>query len=184
MKIRWIQVLILACLIIGINQEIASADATPQYFLAQTADLQFTTDSVFVSVEQGGNNTAIIQVHNYGGSAGSANITFAGTEPDGITVELSTTSIVDLSGGSYQNVTATISAAAGLFPLGPRRLDLSLVNGTTELDSMYLEMNVVAPPGTTTTTFSILGIPLDFLVLSIIATVFVIGLVLVVKRRH
>jgi hypothetical protein len=183
-KIRWIQVLILICLIIGVNQEIASAEAAPQYFLAQTADLQFTSDAVFVTVEQGGSNTATIQVHNYGGSAGSANITFAGTEPDGITVELSTTSIMDLSGGSYQNITATISATADLWPLGPRRLDLSLNNGTVEFDSVYLEMDVVAPPGTTTTGFNILGIPFDFLLLSIVATVFVIGVVVVIRRRR
>ena len=172
------------CLIIGINQQIPSTDATTQYFLAQTADLQFTAEAVFVTVEQGGSNTATIQVHNYGGDAGSANITFAGTEPDGITVELSTTSIIDLSGGSYQNVTATITAAADLWPLGPRRLDLSLVNGTTELDTMALEMDVVAPPGTTTPPPGIFGMSYEFLILSIIATAFVIGLVLVVRRRR
>jgi uncharacterized membrane protein len=182
-KIRWIQVLILACLIIGFNQEIASADTTPQYFLAQTADLQFTADSATVSVEQGGNNTAIVQVRNYGAEAGSANITFAGTEPDGITVVLSTTSILNLSGGTYQNVTATITAAAGLLPLGPRRLDLSLNNGTVEFDSMYLEMNVIAPAATTTSP-GIFGMSYEFIVLSIIATAFVIGLVIVVRRRH
>jgi hypothetical protein len=182
-KIRWIQVFILACLIIGINQGIASTDATPQYFLTQTADLQFTADSMTVSVEQGGNNTAIIQIHNYGGETGSANITFAGTEPDGITVVLSTTSILNLSGGASQNVTATITATAGLLPLGSRRLDLSLNNGTVEFDSIYLEMNVIAPAAPTTAP-GIFGMSYEFLILSIVATVFVIGLVIVVRRRH
>jgi uncharacterized membrane protein len=182
-KIRWIQVLILAFLIIGINQEIASIDASPQYFLAQTADLQFTADSVSVSVEQGGSNTAIIQVHNFGGSTGSANITFAGTEPDGIAVELSVTSIVDLSGGSHQNITATISATADLWPLGPRRLDLSLNNGTMEFDSMYLEMNVIAPTTTNTSPFGLLGIPIETIILSLIVTMAVVIVVLKLRRR-
>ncbi|KXH70152.1 MAG: hypothetical protein AM326_01005 [Candidatus Thorarchaeota archaeon SMTZ-45] len=182
MKIGWIKVFILAYLIIGINQGISSTDATTQYFPAQTADLQFTADSIHVSVEQGGSNTAIVRVHNYGDIAGSANISFAGSEPDGITVDLSATSIVDLAGGSYQDITATITAAAGLWPLGPRRLDLSLKNGTTELDATFLEMDVIAPTDTTPPP-GIFGIPLESIVLSVIATAVVLILIVVLRKR-
>jgi len=184
MKNRLFAVLILVSLIAVANPAIittASALDTPQFLLAQVADLQFTADMVLVSVEQGGSNTANIRVHNYGGEIGSANITFQGLEPDGITVELSTTSIIDLSGGTYQDITANISAEAGLWPLGPRRLDLGLMNGTTELDTLYIEMNVVAP--TTTTNTGFLGIPNETIILSIIATVIVIVVVLIIKRR-
>ena len=156
---------------------------SPQFILTQAADLQFTEDMVLVSVEQGGSNTAYIRVHNYGGEIGSANITFQGLEPDGITVELSTTSIIDLNGGSYQDITVNVNAAAGLWPLGPRRLDLGLMNTTHELDTMYLEMNVVAP--TTTTTSGILGIiPIETIVLSVIATAVVVIVVVLVRRRR
>ena len=156
---------------------------SPQFILTQAADLQFTEDMVLVSVEQGGSNTANIRVHNYGGDIGSANITFLGLEPDGITVELSTTTIVDLSGDTYQDIIANVSAAAGLWPLGPRRLDLGLFNGSTEIDSMYLEMNVIAPT-TTTTSQGILGIPLESIILSIVATAIVVGAVVMLRRRR
>jgi len=189
MKIRLFAILVLVSLIAVSNPGIvltASALDSPQYSLAQVADLQFTSDMVLVSVEQGGSNTANIQVHNYGSGAGSANITFAGTEPDGITVELSATTIVDLSGGSYQNITATISATADLWPLGPRRLDLSLNNGTVEFDSMYLEMDVIAPVTTSTTSSTLgnfLSIPIETIALSLIATIAVVIVVLIVRRR-
>jgi len=180
---RIFAILILVCLITvaspGIITTAAALDS-PQ-LLAQDADLQFTDDMVLVSVEQGGSNVANIRIHNYGGATGSANITFLGSEPDGITVELSTTNIIDLDGGTYQDITATVSAEAGLWPLGPRRLDLGLVNGTTGLDSMYLEMNVVAP--TTTTPTGILGLSFETIMLSIIATAVVIIAVLIIRRR-
>ncbi len=137
---------------------------------------------MLVSVEQGGSNTAIVQVQNYGEEAGSANITFAGTEPDGITVVLSTTSINNLSPGTYVNITATITATSDLWPLGPRRLDLSLNNGTFEFDSTYLEMNVIAPAATTPPP-GILGMTYEFIILSTVATVLVIGLVIYVRRK-
>jgi hypothetical protein len=156
--------------------------ATTQYCLAQSSDLQFTADSIPVSVEQGGSNTAIVRVHNYGDSPGSANITFAGSEPDGITVELSDTSIVDLAGGSYQDITATITAAADLWPLGPRRLDLSLNNGTIEFDATFLEMDVIAPTDTTPPP-GIFGIPLESIVLSVIATAVVLIVIVVLRKR-
>jgi hypothetical protein len=186
MKISKIAILVALILFVASNLEtttISSTGGWSQYALAQSADLQFTSDAVFVSVEQGGSNTAIIQVHNYGGEAGSANITFAGTEPDGITVVLSTTSINNLSAGTYENVTATITATADLWPLGPRRLDLSLNNGTFEFDSTYLEMNVIAPVATTTAT-GIFGMSYEFLILSTVATALVIGLILFVRRRR
>ena len=137
MRNRLFAILMLVSLIAVINPGISttvSALDSPRYSLAQVANLQFTADMVLVTVEQGGSNTANIRVHNYGGDVGSANITFQGLEPDGITVELSTTSIIDLNGGTYQDIIATVSAEAGLWPLGPRRLDLGLMNGTTELD--------------------------------------------------
>jgi len=147
---------------------------------AQSANLQFKSDGVFVSVEQGGTANAIIQIHNYGTEAGSATLLFAGQEPDGITVELSTTSITDLGGNSYQNITATITATASLYPLGPRRLDISLTNGTTELDSMYLEMDVIAPQknDNQTSTSSLLV----FIMVSIITIV--LAIILALRLRH
>ncbi|MHA3963891.1 MAG: hypothetical protein AM325_010145 [Candidatus Thorarchaeota archaeon SMTZ1-45] len=183
MKNRFFAILVILSLIAVINPGIvftASALESPQNSLAQVADLQFTADMVLVTVEQGGSNTANIRVHNYGGEAGSANITFLGSEPDGITVELSTISIIDLSGGTYEDIITNVSAEAGLWPLGPRRLDLGLMNGTTELDSMYIEMNVVAP---TTTSTGILGIPNETIILSVIATIIVVAVVLIIKRR-
>jgi uncharacterized membrane protein len=184
MKNRLFAILVLVSLIAVSNPGIlttASALDSPRYSLTQVADLQFTADMVLVTVEQGGSNTANIRVHNYGGEVGSANITFQGLEPDGITVELSTTSIIDLIGGTYQDITATVSAEAGLWPLGPRRLDLGLMNGTSELDTMYIEMNVVAP--TTTTPSGVLGIPTETIVLSLVATVLVVLVVVVLRRR-
>jgi uncharacterized membrane protein len=184
MKNRLFAILVLVSLIAVSNPVImttASALDSPQFSLAQAADLQFTADMVLVSVEQGGSNTANIRIHNYGGEIGSANIIFQGLEPDGITVELSTASIIDLNGGTYQDITATVSAEAGLWPLGPRRLDLGLMNGTTELDAMYIEMDVVAP--TTTTPSGVLGIPIETIVLSLVATGLVVLIVVVLRRR-
>jgi len=185
MKNRLFAILVLVSLIAVSNPGIvltASALDSPQYSLAQVADLQFTADMVLVSVEQRGSNTANIRVHNYGEGIGSANITFAGLEPDGITVELSATNIV-VYPGDFQDVIANVSAIADLWPLGPRRLDLSLMNGTTELDSMYLEMDVIAPTTTSTTSGGILGIPIETIVLSLIATVLVVVVVLILRRR-
>jgi hypothetical protein len=85
--------------------------------------------------------------------------------------------------GDFQDVIANVSAFADLWPLGPRRLDLSLMNGTSELDAMYLEMDVVAPTTTNTTPAGILGIPIETIVLSVIATLLVVGVVLVLRRR-
>ena len=185
MKNRLFAILILVSLITvsnpGITSTVSALDS-PQFSLAQVANLQFTSDMMLVTVEQGGSNTANIRVHNYGGDVGSANITFQGLEPDGITVELSTASIIDLSGGTYQDITATVSAEAGLWPLGPRRLDLGLMNGTTELDTMYIEMDVVAPT-TTNTANGILGIPIETIVLSLVATGLVVLVVVILRRR-
>jgi hypothetical protein len=184
MRNKLFAILVVVSLIVVSNLGIISTTSawdSPRFSIAQAADLQFTADMVLVSVEQDGSNTANIRVHNYGGEIGSANITFAGLEPDGITVVLSATNIV-VYPGDFQEVIANVSAAAGLWPLGPRRLDLSLVNGTTEIDSMYLEMNVIAPE-TTTTPVGILGIPIETIVLSIIATLLVVGVILVLRRR-
>lgn len=183
---RLFAILVLVSLIAIANPGIittASALDSPPFYLAQAADLQFTDDMVLVSVETGGSNTANIRVHNYGGEIGSANITFQGLEPDGITVELSATSIIDLHPGDFQDVIANVSAAAGLWPLGPRRLDLGLINGTTELDSMYLEMNVVDPTTSNTTPNGIFGMPIEMVILSVVATIVVIGVVWKLRRR-
>jgi uncharacterized membrane protein len=183
MKTRFIAILVIVSLTAVYNPGIMTAVSaldSPQFSLAEVADLQFTEDMVYVSVEQGGSNTTVIRVHNYGGAVGSANITFLGSEPDGITVELSITSILNLSGGAYQDIIANVSAEAALWPLGPRRLDLGLVNGTTALDSMGLEMNVVAP---ITTPAGILGIPIETIVLSLIATGIVVVVIVIARRR-
>lgn len=175
-------IMILACLLIGMNQA-TLAGAGAQYALAETADLQFTEDSVSITVEQGGSNTGKIRLQNHGDAIGVANISFAGLEPDGITVELSATNVT-VYPGDFQEVIATVSADAELLPLGPRRLDLVLVNQTSgfALDDTYLEMNVVAP-STTTPPPEVLGIPVETIVLSVVGTLAVILVVVWLRRR-
>lgn len=183
MKTKLIAILVLVSLAVICSPKLVATSYalnSPQFSPSQVADLQFTEDMVFVSVEQGGSNTTVLRVHNYGGNAGSANITFLGSEPDGITVDLSTTIILNLVGGTYQDIIANVSAEADLWPLGPRRLDLGLVNGTTGLDSIGLEMNVIAP---TTTSSGIMGIPTETIVLSLIATGIVVVVIVIARRR-
>ena len=156
-----------------------------QYVLAQVADLRFTADIVNVTVEQGGTNTGLIRVENFGGEAGSANLTYLG-DPGaltGMTIEIATLEVNDLAAGSYQDIIVTVSAAAGLLPLGPRRLDMALMNGTTELDTMHLDMYVVAPATTNTGGGSFLGLTPEMMLISIAATVCVIGAVIAIRRR-
>lgn len=160
----------------------STPDSSP-LILKQVSDLQFTEDMVTISVEQGGSNTGSIRIQNYGGQSGSANITFQGSEPDGITVELSATSITNLHGGAHRDITVTVSAEAGLWPLGPRRLDLGLVNSTWELDSMYIEMDVVAPAESDGTPVGFFGIPIETIVLSIAATAIVVIVVVILRRK-
>ncbi len=155
------------------------------YAPAQLADLQFTAGIVNVTVEQGGTNTGTIRVQNYGSGSGSANLTYLG-DPGaltGMTIELSTLEVTDLGAGMFQDITVTVSAAADLLPLGPRRLDIALMNGTSELDEMHLDMEVVAPSETTTTGWNFFGLGLEGFLLSIVATVGIIAVVVVVKRR-
>lgn len=147
----------------------------------QAADLQFTTSSVSLSVEQGGSNTTTIRVQNYGGETGSATIEVAGGPLTGITFAFSTTSVTDLGAGSYQDITVTISATASLLPLGPRGLDYRLMNGTTELDRISFEIELIAPPGTTPTTPGIPGFPWPAIIIGLIIAV---GIPIIVRRRN
>lgn len=146
----------------------------------QPADLQFTADAVYLDVMQGDSNTTTIRVQNYGGETGSATIEVAGGPLTGITFAFSTTSVTDLGAGSYQDITVTISASADLLPLGPRGLDYRLMNGTTELDKISFEIELIAPPGTTPTTPGITGFPWEAIVLGICAAV---GIPMLTKRR-
>ena len=189
MEITFAVALLMAMLLLSFGSVTLSAKPadtkeSPQFSMAQAADLQFTEDPVFITVEQGGSNTGIVRVHNYGDAIGSANISFAGLEPDGITVELSTTDIIDLHPGDFQDVIAIVSAIADLWPLGPRRLDLELVNLTTGFgfDDMHLEINLVAP-STTTPPPGILGIPVETIILSVFGTLLVIIIIIWLKRR-
>ena len=60
-------------------------------YCMQLADLQFTTGSVSLVVEQGGSNITTIRVQNYGGEPGNATIERVGGAITGITFVFSTT---------------------------------------------------------------------------------------------
>jgi hypothetical protein len=179
--------MIVGLFLVGIpgNGPLDATLSNGQHTPAQVANLQFTAEIVNVTVEQGGTNTGLIRVENYGGEPGSANVTYLG-DPGaltGMTIELSTLEVTELVGGSHQDIVVTVGAAAGLLPLGPRRLDLALMNGTTELGTMHLDMYVVAPTSANTGAGVFFGLTPEMMLVSIAATAFVIAAVIVMRRR-
>ena len=155
------------------------------YVISQTADLQFTVEIFNITVEQGGTNTGTIRVQNYGTESGSANLTYLG-DPGALTgmiIELSTLEVSNLGASSFQDITVTVSAEAGLLPLGLRRLDIALMNGTTELDTMHLDMDVIAPTATSTTGWDFFGLGLQGFLLSVAATACIIVAIVAIRRR-
>ena len=117
------------------------------------ADLQFHTEDLSVTVDQGSDKEVSFWVHNYGDLKGSCNLS-VGTVPSGLSVTLDSENVTDLSlfvRGYSKRIRATIEASPTCNP-GDYSIPIEARNSTHLLDTLTLSVNVEGEEPTTTTT--------------------------------
>ena len=119
----------------------------------KVADLQFHTEDLSVTVDQGSDKEVSFWINNYGDLKGSCNLS-VGTLPSDLSVTLDEYSIIDLdpyAADISKRIRATVEASATCNPCD-YEIAIEARNGSTLLDTLTLNVTVEGEEITTTTT--------------------------------